>query len=153
MKVAILAAVLAGCAGSDSRQIPLRTPLRAHPPTGFPSPGALYEALNARLDPCYGAQSAYAITEIWFAIQPDGSVSDIELRPTRAAWMTRGVAELEHRDPAANHDSAVDCCLLALIESLHFPEPDAITPVDVHVEFHHEPGLTIAWPRSYELCR
>lgn len=151
-----LALLLVSCATtSDTRSIPLRVPLRSHPETGFPSPNGIVGALNtpfASLLRCYdlAGGKTYGITEIWFAIQPDGSVSDIEVRPTTtSSWLDRDGTG----DPNAGRNPAVDRCLVELVAAKRFPEPDAVTPVDVHATFHREPGMTMALMRSYALCR
>ncbi len=130
-----LVLLLAAC-GASARAVPLRVPLIPHAPTGFPSPGALYTILN---DPIADVRACLALSpgttgehpdRMTFAIQPDGSVSDIET---------------EHvRSPAAA------ACYTQLLASKHYPLPDAKTPVLVVVDFNAELG--VAWMRMYSLC-
>lgn len=134
MRVA-LALVVAGCV-SSGRQVPLRVPLVPHAPTGFPNPRQLFDILNTpqmEVDTCI-ALSPNTTGEhpdrMLFAIQPDGSVSDIA---------PDGI-----RSPAA-----IDC-YTRLLASKHYPLPDASTPVSVIVDFNAE--LRTAWMRAYSLC-
>ncbi len=135
MHRAVLIVVLAACPGSG-RQVPLRTPLIPHAPSGFPNPRQLFRILNT---PETEVAACLALSpdttgarpdRMRFAIQPDGSVSDIAAEGIRSA-------------------PAVDC-YTRLLASKRYPLPDASTPVDVVVDFDAQLG--VAWMTSYALC-
>src|SRR5262245_55658660 len=133
---AALLVVLAACLAGSGRQVPLRAPLVPHPPTSFPNPRQLFDILNTpqtAVDACIalspGTTGEHS-DRMRFAIQPDGSVSDIAADGIRSA-------------------AAIDC-YTRLLASKRYPLPDASTPVDVIVDFNAE--LRTAWMRAYSLC-
>jgi TonB family protein len=130
----------AACSTSSPRSIPLRTPVIAHAPTGFPTPSRLHEILNepyadvTRCAELLADRDTVHRAELLFAIQPDGSVSDVAVdRPSGAV--------------------ALDSCLIELVRAKRFPYPDASTPLDVRVAFDPRVGETMLTIRTYAWCR
>ena len=128
--------LLVGCLASSGRHVPLRAPVIPHAPTHFPNPRQLFDILNtpqAEVDTCIALSPGTTgdhPDRMRFAIQPDGSVSDIADDGIRSA-------------------AAVDC-YTRLLASKRYPLPDASTPVEVIVDFNAE--LRTAWMRAYSLC-